>query len=237
MSIKQIIDEIKENKVIMRILWVLCLVLFVILFVRYHVHKTSKQRYNMGVNAFREGNYEDAEEYFMYALAYKHSKRFECKIRINEALSITTPITPDIVTPENLDSYIERLEYARDILTAHDCAHKNDSNGHSRKAQRLKEEIDDYIEFLKENNPPPEEKEEDKGGGGSSQDESDKEKQKREEEERKRQEEEKKINQKQMDLEKKFNQIEQQGLEERTETLELYQEYTHDFDYFSGKSW
>ena len=69
----------------------------------------------------------------------------ECKSRINYALSITTPITKESVTPKNIDESIERLEEARSILVQHDCAHMYDSDGHNKKAQTLKEEIDDGI--------------------------------------------------------------------------------------------
>ena len=234
-SLKQTIKSIKENKVIMRILWVVCLVLFFMLFIRFEIGKQARIYYNKGVNYYRNGDYEEAEKYFSYALADWHSKRFECKIRINRVLSITTPITPDTVTSENLEETIETLENARDILTTHDCAHKYDNKGHSRKAEKLKKDIDDYIEYLKEQNPPPEEedKKDDKSGG-----ESDEEQKKREEEEKARQaEEEKKRKEKEKSLKEQFNQIEQKGMEERNENLELYNEYSHTFEFYDGKSW
>lgn len=227
MNVKEFLKKITENKKLLKLLWVLCFILLVFLYGRYKVYKTAKAFYNTGVDLYKSEDYEKAEEYFNYALAYKKTKRFECKVRINKALSITTPITPESVTPENLDEKIARLEEARDVLTAHDCAHENDSRGHSRKAQKLKEEIDAYIEYLKEQNPPQEENDDD-DGGGSDEDQKQKE---QEEKEEKRKKEEQEL------LKEKFNQIEQQGLNQRNTNLELYEEWSKDLDFYSGKSW
>lgn len=230
MNIKEVINSVKQNKKIMRVLWILCLVLFVVLFSRYMKYKQAKKYYNLGVKNFREENYEEAERYFGYAINHKHTKRFECKARINKALSITTPITPDSVNAENLDENIERLEEAIDVLIHNDCAHKDDSNGHSRKAQKLKEEIEEYIEYLKEQNKEEEEekKDDDKPDAGQDDDE---EKKKQEEEERRKQEEQQK------QLKEQFNQLEQQGLEERTTDLELYKAWGSGDIFYSGKQW
>lgn len=252
---KETITRLTNNKTLLRTIWAICLVLFVVLFIRYKKYKPMKIDYNNGVRFFKMQDYEMAEAHFVAALYEKKTKSQECKIRINLALSIVTPITPDSVTPENLEENIERLEYARDILIENDCAHDVDSNGHNEKAQRLKEEIDEYIEKLKEQNPPPEEQDEKKDGqnkeeSGSkdsankdnanndgTQNQDDIEKQKLEEEKRLKQEEEaRKQNEKQQELKEAFKQIEQEGLTERNNSLAEYESWGS-FDYGSGKNW
>lgn len=230
MSKKKAFEYLKQNKKIMRVLWIICLLLFLLLHFRSTRYAQFKRLYNVGVSQFKGGEYENAEAYFESAMWEKHSKKMECKARINQALSITTPITEDIVTNENLDSYIERLEEAKDVLTRNDCAHENDSNGHSRKAQKLKEEIDEYIEYLKEQNPP-EEKPED---GDESKEKSTEEADKEEEERLKREQE---LKAKEQELKESFKQIEEAGLNERNVNLEKYDAWSKDYDYYSGKSW
>jgi len=165
LRIKDIFNLIKNSKKAKRILWLIALVLFIILFSRFQKTKQMKIYYNKGNEAYKQNDYASAEDYYSYALWEKPSKHKECKVRINKALSIVTPITPESVTYENLDESIERLKYAQDILTENECAHEDDSNGHNKKAQTLKEEIDEYIEYLKENTPPPED---DNGGEGEN---------------------------------------------------------------------
>ena len=77
------------------------------------------------------------------------------------ALSIVKPITPESVNSENFDECIERLETAKTYLTENNCAHETDSKGHSKKAQTLKEEIDEYIQQLIEQSEKEKEEQED----------------------------------------------------------------------------
>lgn len=248
---KEKIAKLTNNKKLLKVLWVICLVLFVLLFLRYRKYKPMKLDYNNGRMFYKMGEYEQAESHFVMALWERKTKRQECKIRINLALSIVAPITPESVNADNLEESIARLEYARDILTENDCAHENDSDGHNKKAQRLKEEIDEYIKKLREQNPPPEDQDkkennqnkENAGNKDSSGDDDTNkdgseskenlEKQKRDEQERKQQEEEAK---KQQELRDTFKQIEQEGLSDRNNTLAEYESWGN-FDYSSGKNW
>lgn len=231
-SIKKYFNKITANKLAMRILWIVCLILFLFSLSQYSKYKPARFNYNRGVKQFREGNYERAEERFHNALMYKHTKKHECKIRINRALSLVTPITPDSVNADNLEEKITVLEEARDFLTENDCAHADDSQGHNRKAQRLKEEIDAYIEQLKEQNKQPEE--EDKKEDEKK---SEEEKKKEEEEKKRKEEEAKRQKEEEKKLEEKFMQVEQEGMKERNENLELYKAYEMNDIYYSGKSW
>ena len=211
-------------------LYVICLVLFIMLFVRYKTYRHAKSYYINSVNFYKDDDYYFAEKYFSYSLLYKIPKRLECKSRINYALSITTPITKESVTPKNIDESIERLEEARSILVQHDCAHMYDSDGHNKKAQTLKQEIDEYIEYLKsEKEKFEEEKKADNLDKSSDED--------KKNEEEKKKEEAKKLREEEAKLEEVFGQIEQEGLNERTNNLNTYEQWSTKSTYYSGKSW
>lgn len=233
-KVKQLLQKL-NNKKVLRVLWVICLVLFVVLFVRYKMYKQGKIYYNKGVKYYKDEDYYFAEKYFSYSIVYNIPKRLECKARINYALSITTPITIDSITLDNIDENIERLEEARSILVQHDCAHLYDSDGHNKKAQTLKEEIDEYIEYLKsEKEKLEEEKKAQNGDNGSDED---KKKEDKKNEEEKKQEEAKKLKEEEAKLEEVFGQIEQEGLNERTNNLNTYEQWSTESTYYSGKSW
>jgi len=151
-----------NKKVLGRILWLMCLVAFLVTFYFVRQYRNVALYYNAGNRYYKTQLYETAESYYKQALWENHTKRQECKIRINLALAIVKPITPMVVNSDNLDEMIARLEYAIEILVENECAHMDDSNGHSKKAQTLKEEIEAYIEELKEQNPPPESSDENK---------------------------------------------------------------------------
>lgn len=233
-KVKQLLQKL-NNKKVLRVLWVICLVLFVVLFVRYKMYKQGKIYYNKGVKYYKDEDYYFAEKYFSYSIVYNIPKRLECKARINYALSITTPITIDSITLDNIDESIERLEEARNILVQHDCAHLYDSDGHSRKAQTLKEEIDEYIEYLKSEKEKLEEEKKAKNGDNGSDE--DKKKEGKKNEEEKKQEEAKKLKEEEAKLEEVFGQIEQEGLNERTNNLNTYEQWSTESTYYSGKSW
>lgn len=155
--IKNIIEKYEKlNKKIKIVLWIICLVLFLFFIFRMEKYMLSTINYNKGNKAFKSQNYDTAESLYDTSIYYPITKRRECNARINYALSITTPITPESVTYENLEESIERLSLARDILTEKGCAHDYDTKGHNKKAQTLKNEIDEYIEWLKNNVEPPE---------------------------------------------------------------------------------
>lgn len=204
------------------ILWCIGFILFIICFVIYSKRKDVVQCYNQGNSSFKSGYYDIAESNYSLALYYKPNEKQQCPVRINKALAMVTPITPESVTYENLDENIKILEKAIDVLVADDCAHRDDDNGHSVKAQILKNEIDDYIEWLKENVKPPEEEKKDPEDN-KDQDNQD---QNKDEEDAKSKE-----------LREKFEQVQQEGMQERTEKLSQYTNYFYDYEYYDGKKW
>ena len=229
MNIKETYNNLKSNKYVRRGIWIALLILFVIFFLRYRMYKKAVTYYNLGVSSYNSGDYANAELMFRSALWEKHTKRQECKMRINEALSITTPITPDSVNAENLDENIARLEEARDILTMNDCAHENDNKGHNKKAQTLKNEIDEYIEQLKQQVEEEENKKEEEKDSKTDE--------QKEQERKEKEEKEIKAKEEEANLKDKFEKIEQEGLTERNSDLQRYREWNRKDGYYSGKSW
>ena len=220
-KLKDFYNLILNSKKAKRIIWFIALILFIVLFSHVQKTKAMKSYYNSGNKAFKEGAFADAESNYTYALWEKPSKRQECKVRINKALSIVTPITPESVTYDKLDETIERLEVAKGVLTENDCAHTDDSNGHNKKAQTLKEEIDEYIEYLKENVTPPDESDE----NDSNKDNQDQNKNNQDDEEKTKREE----------LKELIKGAEKEGLQERRQDLDTYKEGT--FNFYYGKNW
>mgnify|MGYP006898697577 CR=1 FL=1 len=110
------------------------------------------------------------------------------------------------------------LETARDILVEEGCANMEDDYGHSGDAQTLKNEIDAYLEMLK--NP----------------EESEKEKKEEQEPDTETSEEQEKNSEEEKNIEKKFEEMEQQGLNERNQDLEDYKNLQN-YEYYDGNCW
>ena len=106
--------------------------------------------YNLGNIEYKNKNYEKAIEEYQKAIKCHMPENQECLARVNIALAMVIPIDEDEINSQNIDETIKKLEDARDILTEKGCAHEHDSNGHNPDAQQLKEDIDDFIERLKE---------------------------------------------------------------------------------------
>jgi len=221
MKFKDYVKEIYDSKGLKRMLWIICFILLVFFYTRYKEYYEVVSDYNYGVKMLKEGQYSSAESLFQAALWDKHTKRQECKIRINYALAIVKPITPESVTPENIDEKIERLEEAISILTENDCAHMNDSNGHSRKAQRLKEEIEDYIEQLKKQAEEQKEQQS-KESDQNKENDQDQDKDKKEEEQRLKEEQERKAKEKEDEIRNLMENATDEGMMERTQDLDIY---------------
>ena len=105
--------------------------------------------YNYGNVLYNNGYYERAIEQYQKALDGFVPKYKECNIRINYALAICKTVKIDEDDPNSIEKAIEKYQTAIDVLTEEECAHRNDSNGHNKKAQKLKEDIEKEIERLK----------------------------------------------------------------------------------------
>ncbi len=105
--------------------------------------------YNDGNFNYQQGDYKEAIEDYEEALALSPPEDKECSIRINLALAMIYNMGEDYASPDKIESSIETLKEARDILLENGCA-SDDGKGHNETAQQLKEEIDALIEQLEQ---------------------------------------------------------------------------------------
>lgn len=146
--------------------FILVIALCCFLFFRYIFY------YNKGNNLYERFDYASAIEAYESALN-AHPPHFlshkECSVRVNLALAMIYNMGPDFADPLNIDSSIETLMAARDILLEDGCA-TEEGDGHSEPAQQLKEEIDKLLEQLQQQQQEPQpndgEDETDGGSGG-----------------------------------------------------------------------
>lgn len=131
----------------------------------------SIDHYNKGICYYSANDYVNASEEFQEALNSKHAKdETDCKIRINLALSLVKPLTPDSINSENVDEALRILYEARDVLCENGCADMDNSEWHNDEAQTLKLEIDEYIKQLEDakEQPPDSGENDDPNNGGNS---------------------------------------------------------------------
>lgn len=112
-------------------------------------HEPYVAWYNSGCIDYKMGRYENAQEEFEKALSYRLPEKRECDIRVNLVLSILSQYdwTGNHVVDGN--ALLQDLYKCREILLADGCA-TDQNDGHDVEAQRLKNEIDDLIEMLKQ---------------------------------------------------------------------------------------
>ena len=115
--------------------------------------------YNQGNLNYQNGLFSEAITEYEKALECKIPEGEECDVRINLALSKIKTLPEDYASQENVQSTIETLTEARDVLLVDDCA-TAEGDGHSETAEKLKKEIEDLIEQLKKQSSSEEETEE-----------------------------------------------------------------------------
>lgn len=168
--------------------------------------------YNNGNIYYQEENYDKAIEEYNEALGLHPPKDRECSIRINLALAMIKNLGEDYDVPENVDASIEQLKKAKEVLLEEDCA-TQDGEGHSRTAEKLKEEIEELIRQLEEQanaDPEPEDDGEEKDDTQSVEDELEE------------------------NLKQELQQIQSEAYQEREENLqfmdEIYMDYNFDIN-------
>lgn len=103
--------------------------------------------YNNANIAYQNKQFDEAIENYDMALTYDVPEKKRCNIYINKSLTVIATLPDDYEEYENIDDSIEILEDARDVLFEDGCASKK-GKGHSKEAEKLRQEIDDEIERL-----------------------------------------------------------------------------------------
>ena len=171
--------------------------------------------YNRGNEFYELGQHEKAVAEYEKSLKLYVPKGKECDIRVNYALSMCAGLNLNDITALTEDEkteIINTLETAIDILVEEECAHRNDNNGHDEEAQKLKNELQEIIDMLKQEQEQPQESDDD--------------------EEEMEQPQEDELSEEQQQLQE----IMQQGTNEHTagmEQMEMYDEYS----YYNGQCW
>ena len=111
--------------------------------------ESYKAHYNYGNILYQNGKYDDAILEYENALKKHVPKMKKCNIRINYALSICKTINVEEQSEDSIKKAIKEYENAIDVLTEDGCANKDDNNGHSQNAEKLKDDIQNEIDRLK----------------------------------------------------------------------------------------
>ena len=85
--------------------------------------------FNRGNVYFQLGDYQKAKQEYQSALNVKPGNPYDCKIRVNYALSYVKPIDIKKINKDNYKETIEICETAKSILAEKDCATPN-NDGH-----------------------------------------------------------------------------------------------------------
>ena len=149
-------------------IWLVTALLLGILVLNYYGNRNLIERYGSGVyqqnelgflgftqpyiNHFNRGNvffqlgdYQKAKQEYQSALNLKPGDPYDCKVRVNYALSYVKPIDVKKITKDNYKDTIEICETAKSILSEKDCATEN-NDGHYYAAQKLYNEINNFID-------------------------------------------------------------------------------------------
>ena len=175
--------------------------------------------YNYGNVLYQNGDYENAIEQYKKALTCKFiPENRECSIRINYALAICKTVKLDESSKESIKEAINIYESAIDILTENGCANKEDDNGHSENAEKLKKDIQKEIERLKKL------LEENEQENNNKNNEEEKQQEKNEE------------NGKEEQVEEKIQRIKEEAAKEQSEAEQRYNPLFKDYNR-NGKNW
>lgn len=101
--------------------------------------------YNQGNELYENGDFEEAISKYEKALKFFPPKYKECSIRINLALSMLK----NMEGSGEKEDKLKVLYAAKDVLCEDGCANRDNDEGHSTEAERLKKDIEKEIERLK----------------------------------------------------------------------------------------
>ena len=137
-------------------------------------------------------------------------------MRINLALAMIKNMGKDYDSEEKVESSLETLKEARNILLENNCATEN-GDGHNETAEELKEEIDEMIEELEKT------KKKDIDDDNRSNDDP---KEKKDDET------------KEQDIKENLQKQQQEAYKERAGSLESYEEFEYEMNFdLDGRVW
>ena len=134
--------------------------------------------FNLGNAEYQRQNYEKAIPYYWEALSKKMPEtEEECKVRVNLALSMCHTIDFDSLDVTDADAVMEAISVlveARYVLTEKGCASEpvGSYDGHFENADKLRNDIDEMLQYLSQY-APNEEGQGEGGGGGEDENDSD----------------------------------------------------------------
>lgn len=115
---------------------------------RFNVLESYKSYYNQGNKYYKEKEYKKAIPEYEKALKLFPTHDDECKIRINLCLAKLELLDYKAEKKADVEKLIDELRSIQKILTEEDCAKMN-GKGHSKKAQQLYDDIQDFIDQIK----------------------------------------------------------------------------------------
>lgn len=175
--------------------------------------------YNQGNISYKNNNFSDAMISYEKALKLNPPEEKECAIRINLALAMLATLGEDYAAPENVEVSLEILKEAREVLLENGCATES-GDGHSEKAEQLKEEIEAMIEQLEQQEPS------ESGDSKETEDEKEQEEQKEEEDNF------------EQDVKKTLQEQQSKANQERKESIDYYEDIDKDYNFDSdGLIW
>lgn len=170
--------------------------------------------YNYGNILYKNNDFDEAIEEYKKALNFFPPKYKECDIRINLALAMLKKIDVNNANEDNKNKTLEILENAKDILCEDGCANREDDNGHSPEAEKLKADIEKMEKELQN-----------------------KQEEQKQDEKDEKEDKEEKSNEKLNESKKKLEEIQQQGMQERQDNMDVILQMMEPYEYYSGKRW
>ncbi|MBP3708719.1 MAG: tetratricopeptide repeat protein [Clostridia bacterium] len=112
-----------------------------------NVYQPYIAHYNNGNRLYKLGDHKEAINEYKRALELFPPEKKECSIRINLALAMINNIENE--SEPNVEDILDVLAEAKEVLCEGGCANRDNNKGHSKKAEQLKEDIEEYEEKLK----------------------------------------------------------------------------------------
>lgn len=186
--------------------------------------------YNQGNIYYQKESYLDAIDAYERALAQNPPEEKECAIRINMALAMLATMEDFYQQPEYVEDCLVVLYGAREVLLEKGCATEA-GDGHSAKAEQLREEIEAMIREL-------EQQQSESESEDSKESEDEKKTDSTEEKKTDSTEEKTEEDAFEEDVKKAIQEKQSKANQERQEGLQYYEDFDSDYNFDSdGRIW